>query len=136
VRWDAVPSRARNVLEEIGPSIAGHADELRADTLVAILGGASTTGRKGDRARFTFWKPEEDGEFLHRIILSHPARDWAATSVSELLQFGIFRELETHEPDLKLAELTLLGLETILAWVTAGHIFTISQMYKEPSLNG
>lgn len=124
LRWDAIPSRARAMLESLGISVYERRAELREGTLLAMLEGAAATGRKGERAVFSFWVVGEDegGRILSRYEERHEPRQWATTSASALIRLGIFTELKTAPPG-QFAELTPLGLETILSAVEADHIF-------------
>ncbi|HZG32043.1 MAG TPA: hypothetical protein VEZ59_02145 [Sphingopyxis sp.] len=134
LRWDAIPSRARVMLESLGISVYERREELREGTLLAMLEGAAATGRKGERAIFSFWVAGEDdgGRILSRYEERHEPRQWATTSASALIRLGIFAELKTDPPG-QFAELTPLGLETILSAVEAGHIFILPWRRSESS---
>lgn len=124
LRWDAIPSRARVMLEYLGISVYERREELREGTLLAMLEGAAATGRKGKKAVFSFWVAEEDehGRILRRCEERHEPHQWATTSASALIRLGIFTELKTDPPE-QIAQLTPLGLETILSAIEADHIF-------------
>lgn len=125
VRWDAIPSRARVMLEYLGRNVFENHEHLREGRLLVMLEGAAETGRKGEKASFSFWIAEENadgGRDLYPTEARGTPHQWAATSASALIRLGIFGEIKT-EPPTQLKQLTPLGLQTILSAIEAEHIF-------------
>ncbi|MGV7121366.1 hypothetical protein [Sphingopyxis sp. 550A] len=124
IRWDAIPSRTRTMLEYLGSIVYDYRDDIREGTLLAALEGAAAIGRKGDRVRFSFWISEEsdNGRVLHLCETPSIQHEFAATSASALIRMEIFTKIKI-DPPTQIAKLTPLGLNTILSAVEAGHIF-------------
>lgn len=121
VRWDAIPRRSQDVLQDLAFQVRSRVDEIRSGELVAAIEGAGETSARGERARFSLW--HDDGELMHRIK-GAGCREWASSSVSALVRLGIFEPLELRDSDVRFVVLTPLGLATIEAAVADGSIYT------------
>lgn len=121
VRWDAIPRRSQDVLQDIAFRVRSRVDEIRSGDVVAVIEGAGETSPRGERARFSLWC--DDGELMHRIK-GTACREWASSSVSALVRLGIFKSLELHDSDFRFVVLTPLGLATIEAAVADRSIYT------------
>lgn len=121
VRWDAIPRRSQDVLQDITFRVRSRIEEIRAGELVAAIEGAGETSPRGERARFSLWR--SDGQLMHRIEGSG-CREWASSSVSALVRLGIFEPLQLYDSDLRFVTLTPLGLATIEAAVVDRSIYT------------
>ena len=128
VRWEAIPARAQEALQYMSIDIRRHLAALREGSLIVMLEGAFATGRKGDRARMSLWRPSGDGTLQRVTDLGTSNRDWAATSVSALIRLGIFQKLELTDGAEGFAELTRMGIETVKAAIEAKQIFTLDQL--------
>lgn len=122
VHWDAIPRRSQEVLQDIAFRVRSRIDEIRSGELVAVIEGAGETSPRGARARFSLWR--DDGELMHRID-GTGCREWASSSVSALVRLGIFEPLEVHDGEFRFVALSLLGLATIEAAVTAESIYVL-----------
>jgi hypothetical protein len=128
VRWEAIPARAQDALQDMSYDIRRHARALRDGSLVALLEGACATGLKGRRTRMSLWRPHPDGFLLRAGDLRKTDRGWAATSVSALVRLGIFEEIELEDQSTGFAKLSPLGIDTVLAAIAAKHIFALDQL--------
>lgn len=123
VRWDAIPSRSRQVLERIGFRVRRYERELRAGEAFAVFQGVADTAPRGAKASFALWVDADEPGLLRPMDTQGGELECAASSVSGLMRLGILTRMRTDTPAVRPAALSTLGIDTILRAIADGHIY-------------
>lgn len=123
VRWDALPPRARDVLDRIGFVVKRQEAALRSGDAFAIFQGVSDTAPRGRRAFFSIWVKADEHGLLRPMEEEGAEIECAASSASALVRLGMLAPMKTDTPEVRPAVLTTIGIETVMAAIHDGHVF-------------
>jgi hypothetical protein len=119
VRWDALPKRSQELLQDAAPLVRLHAQGVRDGSVLAIVENAGDSSARGERATLSIWRKE--GNDIRRI--DGRDRDFASSSASTLVRLGILAPLAMEDESQRWVAFTPLGLATIDRAVEDEHIF-------------
>lgn len=120
IRWDALPRRSQEVLQDVANLVRLHMDGLVSGSTLAIIENAGESSPRGERAALSIWR--RDGDDIRRI--DGLQRDFASSSASALVRLGILAPLAMEDENRRWTAFTPLGLATIERAVADDHIFT------------
>lgn len=121
VRWDAIPRRSQELLQDITALVRHHADAIRQGTVLAIVENAGEISARGERASFSVWS--RTGDDL-RLIDGVMRERWASSTASALVRLGILAPIMTTDDAARWTVLTPVGLATMQKAVEDDHLFT------------